>query len=243
MHNGGMRVRVLLFGPLAEALGEREAWLELAGAPRAEDVFRHYQARRPEIGQLGRDFLLAVNEEFSGPETPLREGDEVALLPPMSGGGAPPFAPTAEAPFAEAPYIELTRAPLSAPTVRVRLAAPEHGAVVIFEGVTRNHHQGKEVHHLEYEAYEPMARRRLEAIAREMMSRWPVGAAALAHRLGRLEIGEVSVVVGAAAPHRDAAFAACRFGIEAVKRSVPIWKKEWAEDGAWWVEGQLPGEE
>lgn len=223
-----MRLRVLFFGPLAELLGRREESLELPGAPQAGDVYAHYQAQREGLGQLGRDLLLAVNEEFSGPERVLREGDEIALLPPMSGGAPASLA------------VALTRTRIDAAAWRDRVAHPEHGAVVVFEGVVRNHHQGRKVEALDYEAYEPMARKRLEAIAAQVLRQWPIGAVALVHRLGRLQVGETSVLVAIGAAHRAPAFEAAAFAISAIKRSVPIWKKEWSPDGASWTEGEFP---
>ena len=227
-----MRIRAVLFAGLAQRLGVREEWLDLPGSPTAADVFRHYREREPQLGELGRSLLLAVNAEFSAPETPLREGDEVALLPPMSGGSPEPGS--------DSTVIEtaLVREPLPPPP------APDthgrHGAVVSFEGVTRNHSQGREVVALEYEAYEPMARARLAAIAADAAARWPLLSVRIVHRLGHLRVGEVSVQIVVAAAHRAPAFEACRFLIDTLKQSVPIWKKEHFPDGSAWADGEFP---
>ena len=230
-----MQVRVLFFGPLVERLGCREERLEMPAAAQAGDVYRHYFRREPAIGAWGRDLLVAVNEEFSNSDHPLREGDEIAFLPPMSGGS-----PETPAALAAEPSVLLTREPIVSARWREAVSRPEHGGIVVFEGVARNHHQGKAVMALEYEAYEPMALKRLRAIATQVLAQWPVGAVAVVHRLGRLEVGEVSVLVAVGAAHRRPAFEACSFAIDAIKRSVPIWKKEWSPDGAWWTEGALP---
>lgn len=230
-----MRLRVLFFGPLADQTGRREDLLELAGHPRAADVYGHYRQLHPALGTLGRDLLLAVNQDFSTPDAELRDGDEIAFLPPMSGG-----APSAGPELVAGRYAALVRAPIQSAALRALVDRPEHGAIACFEGVVRNHHRGKAVRYLEYEAYEPMALKRMQAIASEVLARWPVGAVALVHRLGRLQIGEVSVVVAVGSAHRQPAFAACAFAIDTLKESVPIWKKEWGADGAEWVEGALP---
>ena len=121
-----------------------------------------------------------------------------------------------------------------------RIKAPEDGAVVVFEGITRNHSKGRRTLYLDYEAYEPMALAKMGELGREMRAQFPVDRIALVHRLGRIEIGETSVFIGVSSAHRRAAFEACRFGIDTLKRTVPIWKKEYFEDGAVWAEGEMP---
>ncbi len=219
-----MRVKAVLFAGLAQRLGVREEWLELEGAPRAADVFEHYRRRAPELGELGKAAILAVNAEFCAPATPLHEGDEVAILPPMSGG-------------ATAIETALVHGPLPAAAA---LAPGAHGAVVAFEGIVRGEAEGRAVIALEYEAYETMAEARLRAIAEQAAARWPLLGLSIVHRLGRVEAGEASVRVTAAAAHRAAAFEACRFAIDELKRSAPIWKKEVYRDGEAWAVGELP---
>lgn len=232
-----MRVKAVLFAGLAQRLGVREEWIELGGAPTASDVFRYYCLREPRLGELGKSVLLAVNAEFCRPEAPLREGDEVALLPPMSGG-SPGGAPETMQPAAMM-ETGLTRDPLPA-AAGVGAAAGAHGAVVVFEGVVRGQSHGREVVGLEYEAYEPMARARLGAIAAEAAARWPLIQVRILHRLGYLHVGEVSVQVAIASAHRAAAFEACRFAIDTLKQSAPIWKKEHFTDGSAWADGEFP---
>lgn len=272
-----MRVRVLLFGPLAARLNRREEVLELDGSATAADVYRHYAAADAALGALGRDVLVAVNAEFAAPETPLAEQDEVALLPPMSGGssGASPEEPSAEplAPAGAAPggeaagtllgaagaasssgagstsgaagaggpdsgSVELVRGPIALDRLRQMVAAPGHGGVVVFEGVTRaDVVDTQPVLYLEYEAYEEMALRRMRELAAEARQRFAIGAVAMAHRLGRVAVGEASVAIAVGAPHRGPAFAACAWAITELKRSVPIWKREHTAEGHRWAEG------
>jgi molybdopterin synthase catalytic subunit/molybdopterin converting factor small subunit len=220
-----MRIKAVLFAGLAQRLGVREEWLELGGAPRAADVFEHYRRRAPELGELGKAAVLAVNAEFCAPSAPLRDGDEVAILPPMSGG-APAVIETA-----------LIHGPLPPPPA---WAPGAHGAVATFAGVVRGDADGRTVLALEYEAYETMAEARLRAIAEQAAARWPLLGLSIVHRLGRVEVGEASVRVVAAAAHRAAAFEACRFAIDELKRSAPIWKKEIYRDGEAWAKGELP---
>ena len=231
-----MRVHVMFFAGLAVRLGCRDEELDLPGAPTAGDLFAHYAARTPDLGAWGQALLVAVNAEFCDPATLLSEGDEVALIPPMSGGSG------AEHEAAAGPVVEvrLLRAPL--PPLDV-WAGGRHGAVVSFDGTVRNHTPAapdRTVVGLEYEAYERMAVRQMEALAQQAAAQWPLTHLHLAHRLGYLAVGEVSVRIAVAAPHRADAFAACRFLIDTLKRSVPIWKKEHFSDGSAWADGDFP---
>lgn len=231
-----MRVRVLLFGPLAARLGRREDCLDLPAGAAAVAVYHHYARADAGLGVLGRDLQLAVNAQFAPPETLLAEGDEVALLPPMSGGSAASAAPPADC-------VELLRGPLPAAALRAAVAAPGHGGVVVFEGVTRaDPIAGHPVLYLEYEAYEPMARQQMRELAAAARQRWPIGAVAIAHRLGRVAVGETSVIIAVGAAHRQPAFAACAWAISELKRVVPIWKRECTAAGGRWSAGNaFPG--
>ena len=130
--------------------------------------------------------------------------------------------------------------PIDVAAVERAVTRPEAGALCTFQGIVRNHNHGKQVTHLEYEAYPPMAEKVMRQIGDEIAARWPEAQVAMVHRVGRLVIGEVSLVIAVSAPHRAEAFDACRYAIEQLKRRVPIWKKEFAEDGAYWVEGVTP---
>lgn len=233
-----MRVHVVFFAGLAVKLGRRNEDLDLPGTPTAGDLYAHYAARVPELGAWGQALLVAVNAEFCGPSTPLGEGDEVALLPPMSGGGGAGDAPgSAAGPLIEVRLLRCPLPPLEA------WSGGRYGAVVSFDGVVRNHTPAapdRTVVGLEYEAYERMAERQMAALAQQAAARWPLTHIHMAHRLGALTVGEVSVRIAVAAPHRADAFAACRFLIDTLKRSVPIWKKEHFTDGSAWADGEFP---
>jgi len=153
-------------------------------------------------------------------------GDELAFIPPVSGGGQDVGV-----------LFELTTEPLDARRLEAAVAHPGAGGICTFTGVVRDNSRGERVRHLEYEAYAGMAEKQMRAIAADIGERWPEARVAMAHRTGRLEIGEASVVVSVSCPHRAEAIAACKHGIDRLKESVPIWKKEFAEGGAVWIEG------
>jgi molybdopterin synthase catalytic subunit len=173
---------------------------------------------------------LSVNQEYSTADSVLRPGDEVALLPPVSGGAPEPGTAQDE--------VRIVREPIAAQAVVERLKMPEDGAAVIFDGVVRNHTRGRRTLYLDYEAYEAMALKKMQGLAEQARSRFGVRRVAVVHRLGRLEIGETSVLIVVAAAHRGPAFEACRWIIDTLKQTVPIWKKEYFEDGAVWADGE-----
>lgn len=229
-----MLVRVLFFGQLKEIVGRSEDRVELAEGARLEDLFENYGQRYPRLATFRHSVVASVNQSFADWASPLAPGDEVAFLPPVSGGAGVPVAARCET------IIELIRDPIRTAEISARLKAPEDGAVVVFEGIVRNESGGRRTLYLEYEAYEVMALRQMGAIAAEMRSRFGVDGVAMVHRLGRLEIGETSVMIGVTSAHRKAAFEACRYGIDTLKQTVPIWKKEYFEDGAVWAQGEIP---
>ncbi len=229
-----MRVRVLFFGHLREIVGRAEEHLELAEGARVADLFARYGAMHPELAKLRTSVLAAVNHDFAPWDAILRADDEVAFLPPVSGG-----AETAGVSVAE-DFFELVRGPLDVPAVVSLLRTPECGAVVTFEGTVRARSRGRATCYLEYEAYEPMALRKMREIGAALRARFPIYRLAIVHRLGRLEVGETSVLIAVSAAHRREAFDACRAALDALKRTVPIWKKEFFTDGSAWAEGELP---
>jgi len=230
-----MRVRVLFFGRLKDIVGLAEDQIDLAEGARLEDLFAGYGRRFPELAAFRASVVASVNQEYARWDTALRGGDEVAFLPPVSGGQSAP-APDA---LAEDIY-ELVRAPIASAAVIGHTKAPPDGAVVVFDGIVRDQSAGRRTLYLEYEAYEPMALKELRAIGEQLHRQFPVHRVVIVHRLGRLAIGETSVLIAVSAAHRDAAFDACRLAIETLKRAVPIWKKEYFADGSAWVEGELP---
>ncbi|MEE8557451.1 MAG: molybdenum cofactor biosynthesis protein MoaE [Myxococcota bacterium] len=216
-----MQVRVLTFAALREALGAKEIFLEVRGAPTVGEVLTQLESQQPVIARYRGRLLVAVNRARVPLDTPIREGDEIALLPPVSGGSG---------------LIRIQPEPLSLDELVRTVVDPSCGAIATFTGVVRNVSRGRGIAHLEYEAYEPMAHRELERIRDEILERWPGVRLAVAHRIGRLEIGEAAVVIAVAAPHRAEALEACRYAIDTLKRSVPIWKKEFDVEGGSWVE-------
>ena len=229
-----MRVRVLFFGQLKEIVGRAEDAAELAEGARVEDLFARYGQQYPELARFRSSVVASVNQAFADWGSPLAAGDEVAFLPPVSGGGE------AAGVERKRQIVEIVRQPIRVAELVGELKAPEDGAVVVFEGIARNHSGGRRTLYLEYEAYEAMAVAKMRELAAAMRAQFPVDRVALVHRLGRLEIGETSVFIGVSSAHRRAAFDACRFGIDTLKRTVPIWKKEHFEDGSVWAEGEIP---
>jgi molybdopterin synthase catalytic subunit len=187
------------------------------------------------LRELAGSIVMARNQEFSSLSTALAEGDEVAFLPPVSGGSG---RYTHELSGPAGHFYALTRQPIDSREVADRLLRGEDGAVVVFEGVVRNNTKGRPTRFLEYECYEAMAVKMMAEIGGEIAGSFEIGRIAMIHRLGRLEIGEASVAIVVAAPHRKAAFAAALEGINRLKRLVPIWKKEHFADGEVWVEGE-----
>jgi molybdopterin synthase catalytic subunit len=175
----------------------------------------------PSFEEMADRLRVSVNYEFAQGESVLSEGDEVAFLPPVSGGSGTRI---------------LSTEPLEVGAVVDRVVGPDIGGVVSFIGTVRDTSRGRSIRHLEYDAYPEMAEREIGKIADEAARRWPGTRVAVAHRCGRLEVGEIAVVVAAGAPHRDDAFAAARYTIDTLKEQVPIWKKEVATDGEYWVE-------
>ncbi len=222
-----MRLRVLLFAGLREAIGEKELSLELPDASSLGELLAELEGLHPLLERYRGRLLVSVNAERAPLKAELAEGDEIALLPPVSGGGGGPLGEGA-------PLVQ--SAPLSMDALLERVVGPDCGGIVTFSGVVRNRARGEAIDHLVYEAYAPLAEKELRMILGQVRERWPDVQLALCHRIGRLEIGDAAVMIAAASPHRADAFEACRFAIDSLKQTVPIWKKEFAESGAYWVE-------
>jgi MoaE-MoaD fusion protein len=229
-----MRVRVLFFGQLKEITGIAQEDAELSDGARVEDLFERYGRRFPKLTDFRASLAASVNQEYASWRAPLSGGDEVAFLPPVSGGQ--------QAAVAE-DIFRLVREPIHPREIVESLKAPEDGAVVVFDGFVRNNFKGRQTLYLDYEAYEPMAYVKMREIGAEIRAKFPVHRLAIVHRLGRLEIGETSVLIAVSSPHRGAAFDACRYAIDTLKRAVPIWKKEYFAGGAVWAEGEVPSQE
>lgn len=218
-----MKVSVLYFAVFRERLGRDEEALELPPGARVGDAIEALAARHAAVGALRGKFRVAVNQDFSGDERELADGDELALIPPVAGGAEP------------ARHARLIDHPLSLDRCIAAVAGPGMGGVVTFTGLVRRQSRGTLVDHLEYEAYGSMALRELTLLCDEIEAEIAGTRLAVEHRVGRLAVGELAVVIAAAAPHRAEAFAACRAMIDRLKDRVPIWKKEIGEDGAEWV--------
>jgi molybdopterin synthase catalytic subunit len=216
-----MRVSVRLFGSIREAVGEKELSVDLPEGASARDLRRLLATRYPVFDDFGDRLAVSVQLEVVPLDTALRDADEVAFLPPVAGGAG---------------MCWISERPLEEAEAVARVKGPGMGGIVTFVGAVRDHARGHEVRHLEYETYPEMAVREMDKIAAQAAERWPGTRVAIGHRSGHLEVGDVAVVVAAAAPHRAEAFEACRFAIDTLKQTVPIWKKEVATDGEYWVD-------
>ncbi len=227
-----MQIKVLFFGQLKDVCGRSEDRLDLPAGSRVRSVFESLRGQFSQASRHGAKLIvLARNQEFSGGDTELAENDEIALLPPVSGGS------DSEIADAEGHFFALTRAAINPRRMEERLLQGIDGAIVTFQGVVRNNTRGRRTLRLDYECYEPMALRQMAVIGREIAAQFQISRIAMVHRLGVMEIGEASVVVAVASPHRKAAFDAALEGINRLKKQVPVWKKEFFEDGEIWVEG------
>jgi len=206
-----MRVHVKLFAGLRERAGWSER--EVEGVERVADVWGAL-----DLGDEPEGLLYAVNKEYADGVHPLTDGDEVALIPPVSGGA-----------------FRLTAEPLSLDAVVDEVRSDDAGAIATFIGTTRLQSRGRTVLHLDYEAYVEMAEQVIAQIAAELQGRYDLCAIAIHHRTGRVEIGEASVVIAVSAPHRQDALAACKDAIDTLKKQVPLWKKEFYEGGEEWI--------
>jgi molybdopterin synthase catalytic subunit len=231
-----IRVRVLFFGAARDAVGHEQAEVELAAPVDADAARAELLARYPALQRFGNSLLLAVNQEYAERTRELADGDELALFPPVSGGSGYARVPP---PSSDAhDFFELTTDPIDVGTVARRVVLPECGATVTLDGYAREWTKGRRTLYLVYEAYEAMALSELKRLGAEAHAKFDIAHVGIVHRIGRLEIGETSVVIAVSAPHRRAAFEACEWAIKELKRTVPIWKKEVFEDGEVWVEGE-----
>jgi molybdopterin converting factor subunit 1 len=219
-------VRARLFARLREQAGTETEILELPATSTLADVYEALRLRHPALASDRSAVRAALNQEFKDWSATVADGDEVAFIPPVSGGA-----------HGVGVLFELTEDPLDARRLEAAVTHKGAGAICTFTGVVRDNSRGRSVTHLDYEAYAEMATAQMRKIADEISERWPEARVAMAHRTGRLEIGEASVVVTVSCPHRAEAIAACKWGIDRLKESVPIWKKEHGADGTYWIEG------
>ena len=215
-----MKIRVKLFASVREIVGQKELILEVPGGMKASALPQRLAMECPGIQALVSCLKVAVNHEYADGECLLVEGDEVALLPPVSGG---------------VDAFEITQTPLSLDAMTAAIGQDTCGAIASFLGIVRGFARGRRVDHLEYDAYPEMAIAKMQQIGDEIRARWPVDRIAIVHRVGRLGVGEASVAIAVASPHRREALQACAYAIERLKEIVPIWKKEVWSDGAEWI--------
>ena len=230
-----VRVRVLFFGAARDAATD-EAVLSLARASTARDAFERVLALYPDLRRFRSSLLVAVNQEYARDlEVVLKDGDEIALFPPVSGGSDEHAAHAGDD---AQDFFELTTETIDVGSVARRVVPRRCGATVTLDGYAREWTRGRRTLHLVYEAYAPMALAEMRRLGREAHRRFDISHIGIVHRTGRTDIGETSVVISVSAPHRRAAFEACEWAIRELKRTVPIWKKEFFEDGSVWVEGE-----
>jgi MoaE-MoaD fusion protein len=223
-----MQVHILFFGVLKDLVGQTNESIVVREGATLGDVLRHYEARIPELKELLPWLAISVNQQYAGPEVKLNSDDEIGFLPPVSGGSE----------SGACQHVAILREKIDTLAVLQRLKHPEDGAAVVFEGVVRDNTRGRRTLYLDYEAYEPMALKQMEELAVQALHQFKIRDLRMVHRVGRLEIGETSVLIVVASAHRQAAFDACRWLIDTLKRTVPIWKKEYFDDGAVWADGE-----
>lgn len=228
-----MQIRVLFFGLLKDFADSPEQTVDLPEGSTVESLFAHFVSRYPQLDGLADSIALARNHSFARPGEVLSDGDEIAFLPPVSGGTAY----THRTVTPDGHIFALTRETIDTQALSREILQGIDGAICTFEGVVRNNSSGRATHFLDYECYEPMAMKLMEEIGVEIASSHAISRLAMVHRLGRMEIGEASVVIIAAAPHRRPSFDAALDGINRLKKTVPIWKKEYFVDGEMWVDG------
>ncbi|HEX5874052.1 MAG TPA: molybdenum cofactor biosynthesis protein MoaE [Pyrinomonadaceae bacterium] len=217
-----MNIRVLFFGAARDAVDANELELSLDAPATVASAFRKLVESFPTLERFGRSLLFAVNQEYATRDTLLKENDELAVFPPVSGGNHD--------------FFELTTETIDVGAVARRVVLPECGATITLDGYAREWTKGKRTLYLVYEAYEQMALTEMQRLGVEAHKQFEIAHIGIVHRTGRVDIGETSVVIAVSAPHRHAAFQACEWAIKELKRTVPIWKKEIYADGESWVE-------
>lgn len=230
MSSLSIRVRLLAFGALKSIVAAAGASQDLAAGASVDDLLALLCREGHASADALRGAAIAVNQQYSPRTCVLQDGDEVAILPPVSGGMGAPGAATA--------LVALVREPIDGAAIERNLKAGADGALCVFDGIVRDNSRGRQTLHLDYEAYEQMALQQMQLLRTEAIEHFGVREVAIVHRLGRLVVGETSVFIAVASAHRGAAFDACRWVIDTLKKTVPIWKKEQFVDGAAWADGE-----
>lgn len=220
-----MNVRVVLFAKPRELVGQPNIDLALPAGATPADAWSQLSTRY-DLGPLPRSFRCAVNSEYAGWNDTLKDGDELAVIPPVSGGAI----------GERRGVVALSEDALDPMAIANGIRSDGDGALVVFQGIVREHSRGKQVRALVYEAYGSMARKQMEDLAEEARRRWPILDLTVVHRTGTLRVGDVSVAIAVAASHRGEAFDACEWLIDELKHTVPIWKKELYTEGEAWID-------
>jgi MoaE-MoaD fusion protein len=233
-----MQVKVRYLGMLREIAGCDDESVEMPDGALLGELYAALQQRVPQLQNFRQAIALAVNYEYSAADTQLRDGDEIALIPPVSGGAPDARASLNTPAMQTTDHAAIVRQPIDGAAISTAIRQPDDGAVVVFDGIVRNQTRGRRTLYLDYTAYEPMTLKQMEQLAQQALANYAVRDVWLVHRLGKLQIGETSVYIVVASAHRAAAFDACRWLIDTLKKTVPIWKKEYFEDGAVWADGE-----
>ena len=223
-----MQVKVLFFGTLRDVMGEGERTVSLPESATLSQLLEEFRRDKPPISALLPSLAISVNQEYATRDVKLQDQDEVALLPPVSGGNG----------LSAGKHCAIVRAAIDTPAIVEPLKRAEDGAVVVFDGIVRNNTRGRMTLYLDYEAYEEMAIKQMDELVESALERFEIDQARIVHRLGRMQVGETSVLIAVTSAHRAAAYEASRYLIDALKKKVPIWKKEYFEDGAVWADGE-----
>jgi molybdopterin converting factor subunit 1 len=227
-----MRVHVLYFGMMKDLAGRSSETIDLPEGARMSALLQHWRTSVSRFAEYENSLALARNQEYASADATLSDGDEIAVLPPVSGGSQE------ETQARKTFTARIVREPIESRSVIDDIGHRDVGSVVVFEGVVRDNTRGRRTLYLDYEGYEPMALRQLELLLVEAKTNFAIRDAAIVHRLGRLEVGETSVLIAVASAHRADGFDACRWIIDMLKKTVPVWKKEYFEDGAVWADGE-----
>jgi molybdopterin synthase catalytic subunit len=223
-----MNITVRYFANMREQLGKSVESLSIDDGTTAGEIFTIATQDVPRLAGLKRAVMVMVNEDYVEPDHVLKDGDEVALIPPVSGGE-----------HLGAKLFVITEGEIEPRAVEALVAGPDAGAIVTFIGTVRDNARGRNVTALDYEAYPSAAEKMLARVGAEVADQWPEVRIAITHRTGHLLPGEASVVIASASPHRENAYAASAFAIARIKEIVPIWKKEWYDDGSSWIGSEL----
>lgn len=224
-----MRIKLRFFASLRERLRRSEEWREVPEGATVQAVWELLKRDYPELATLERSVAFAVAQEYVDKYYPLQDNDELAFIPPVSGGAMPEESRI---------LCKITQASIDMRELTDFVADPGAGAMTTFVGTTRDTNDGRRVIRLEYECYPGMAEKEMAKIGAEVLARWPIKKIAMIHRVGRVDIGEASVAIAVSSGHRHAAFEACHYAINQLKETVPIWKKELYEGGELWIGSQ-----